>query len=261
MIPTAFDVKRPTSLSEAVQALVDGGEDAKALAGGHSLIPMLKLRLVAPSTLVDLSRIEGLSYIREDGDTIAIGALTRHVELERSDVLARRCPLLAEVAAEIGDVQVRNRGTIGGSLAHADPHGDLPPAVAALDAEVVVVGPSGERTTRAREFFVGYLTTALEPAELVREVRVPTLDGAGSAYEKFNRRAQDWAVVGCAAIVRDGQETVAWTGVGPTPVVAEGDWRRVADTLEPPADLDGSAEYKRHLAKVLASRALERAGG
>ncbi len=261
MIPAAFEIERPTSIDEAVRALVAGGDDARPLAGGHSLLPLMRLRLAAPSMLVDLSGIEGLSYIREDGGTIAIGALTRHVEIERSDLLAARCRLLAETAALIGDPQVRNRGTIGGSLAQADPHGDLPATILALGAELVATGPDGTRTIPAGEFFVDYMTTALAHGELLTEIRVAALDGAGSAYEKFTRRAQDWAVVGCAAIVRDGTETVAWTGVGPTPVRAEGDWQAAAGALDPPADLSGSAEYKRHLAKVLAGRALARARG
>jgi aerobic carbon-monoxide dehydrogenase medium subunit len=259
VIPTAFTLERPTSLDDAIRLLAEGGDDAKALAGGHSLIPLMKLRLAAPETLVDLSGIEGLSYIREEGGRIAIGALTRHVDLERSELLARRCRLLAEAAGEVGDIQVRNRGTIGGSLAHGDPNADLPAAVVALDAELAATGPNGERTLRAREFFVDYLTTALEPGELLTEVRVPALDGAGSAYVKFNRRAQDWAIVGCAAVVRGDTEVVAWTGVAATPVLAEGDWRAAADALQPVADLSGSTEYKRHLAKVLAQRAVERA--
>ncbi len=261
MIPAAFEIERPTSIDEAVRALVAGGDDARPLAGGHSLLPLMRLRLAAPSMLVDLSGIEGLSYIREDGGTIAIGALTRHVDIERSDLLAARCRLLAETAALIGDPQVRNRGTIGGSLAQADPHGDLPATILALGAELVATGPDGTRTIPAGEFFVDYMTTALAHGELLTEIRVAALDGAGSAYEKFTRRAQDWAVVGCAAIVRDGTETVAWTGVGPTPVRAEGDWQAAAGALDPPADLTGSAEYKRHLAKVLAGRALARARG
>jgi aerobic carbon-monoxide dehydrogenase medium subunit len=161
----------------------------------------------------------------------------------------------------VGDIQVRNRGTIGGSLAHGDPNADLPAAVVALDAELVATGPGGERTLRAREFFRDFLTTALEPSEILTEVRVPALDGAGSAYVKFNRRAQDWAIVGCAAIVRGDEEVVAWTGVGSTPVLAEGDWRAAADTLQPVGDLSGSTEYKRHLAKVLAQRAVTQARG
>src|SRR5262245_32441680 len=160
----------------------------------------MRLRLAAPSLLVDLSKIDGLSYIREDGDTIAIGALTRHVELERSDLLARRCAILPQTAAGIGDPQVRNRGTIGGSLAQADPHGDLPAVILALGGDLVATGPDGTRTITADDFFVDYFTTALGQAELLTEIRVAALDDAGSAYEKFTRRAQDYAVVGCAAI-------------------------------------------------------------
>ncbi len=259
MIAAGFALRRASSLEDALRLLAEGGEEAKALAGGHSLLPLMKLRLAAPETLVDIGRIEGLSYIREDGDRIAIGALTLHAEVERSELLAKRCRLLAETAAEIGDVQVRNRGTIGGSLAHADPNGDLPAAVVALDAEIVAVGPGGKRSIRAREFFRGFFETALAPDELITEVRVPVLDGAGSAYLKFNRRAQDWAIVGCAAIVRGEAETVAWTGVGSMPVLAEGDWRKAAAQLEPLGDLSGSAEYKRHLAGILAERALAQA--
>jgi carbon-monoxide dehydrogenase medium subunit len=259
VIPAAFAIRRASSVEDAVRLLQEGGEETKLLAGGHSLLPLMKLRLAAPEALVDLSRIDGLSYIREEGGTIAIGALTRHVDVERSEVLAARCALLAECAGEVGDIQVRNRGTIGGSLAHADPNADLPAAVSALDAELVAVGPDGRRTIRARDFFQGYLTTALGPAEVLVEIRVPVLDGAGSAYVKFNRRSQDWAIVACAAIVRGAQETVAWTGVGSGPVVAEGDWRAAAAALEPAGDLSGSAEYKRHLAGVLAERALAKA--
>jgi len=259
VIPTAFTLDQPESLDEAVRLLGAGGDDAKVLAGGHSLIPLMRLRLAAPERIVDIGRIEGLSYIREDGDAIAIGALARHTEVERSELLQRRCKLLAQAAGEVGDIQVRNRGTIGGSIAHGDPNADLPAVVVALDAELVAIGPNGERTIRAREFFTDFLTTALEPSEILTEIRVPTLDGRGSAYVKFNRRAQDWAIVGCAAIVRGDQETVAWTGVGSTPVLAEGDWRTAADRLEPLADLSGSTEYKRHLAKVLAERAIAEA--
>jgi carbon-monoxide dehydrogenase medium subunit len=258
VIPNAFGLRRAGSVEEAVRFLGEGG-DVKALAGGHSLLPLMKLRLAAPDTVVDIGRIDGLRYIRQDGDRIAIGALTRHVELEQSDLLASRCPLLAECAAEVGDIQVRNRGTIGGSLAHADPNADLPAAIVALDAELVAQGPGGKRTIRAREFFQGLMTTTLAPDELLVEIRVPPLEGAGSAYVKFNRRAQDWAIVGCAAIVRGGEETVAWTGVGSVPVVATGDWRSAAAALQPFADLSGSAEYKRHLATVLGERAVAKA--
>jgi len=259
VIPTAFALERPESIEDAVRLLVEAGEDAKVLAGGHSLVPLMRLRLAAPETIVDLGRIDGLSYIRQDGDRIAIGALTTHTAVEQSELLRDRCLLLAEAAAEVGDIQVRNRGTIGGSLAHADPNADLPAAAVALDAELVATGSNGQRTIRAREFFVDYMTTVLEPTEILTEVRVPALDGSRSAYLKFSRRSQDWAIVGCAAIVRGDNETVVWTGVGPTPVLAQGDWRAVADGLHPTGDLSGSAEYKKHLAKVLAERALAKA--
>ena len=258
MIAAPFELRRASSVEDAVRLLEEGGEDAKLLAGGQSLIPLMKLRFAAPSALVDLGRVEGLSYIREDGGRIAIGALTRHADVASSDLLRARCPMLAEAAGEVGDPQVRNRGTIGGSLAHADPNADLPAVVVALGAEVVAVGPGGERTIPARDFFQGYLTTALEPNEVLTEVRVPA--AGASAYEKFNRRAQDWALVGCAAVVEGGRETVAWTGVASGPVLAEGDWREAAGRLAPAGDLSGSPEYKRHLAGVLAERALARAG-
>jgi aerobic carbon-monoxide dehydrogenase medium subunit len=231
VIPAAFELRRPRSLQEAIGFL---GEDAKLLAGGQSLIPLMKLRLAAPSVLVDLGGVDGLSYVREDGDRVAIGAL-----------------------AEVGDPQVRNRGTIGGSLAHADPHGDLPAVVVALGGEIVAVGPDGERTIPARSFFQGYLTTALVENEVLTEVRVPRPER--SAYVKFNRRAQDWALVGCAAVVEDGRQTIAWTGVAAAPVLAEADFEQAAAKLDPAGDLSGSPEYKRHLAAVLARRAIEQA--
>jgi aerobic carbon-monoxide dehydrogenase medium subunit len=258
VIAESFQLRQAATVEEAAELLEESGEDAKLLAGGQSLIPLMKLRFAAPATLVDIGRVAGLSYVREDGDGIAIGALTRHAELASSELLQERCAVLAEAAGEIGDPQVRNRGTIGGSLAHADPNADLPAVVVALGAELVAVGPAGQRTIPAREFFQGYLTTALAPTEVLTEVRVPAIEG-GSAYVKFNRRAQDWALVGCAAVVRNGMETVCWTGVGAKPVLAEGDWRGVANRLEPSGDLSGSPEYKRHLAGVLAERALSKA--
>jgi carbon-monoxide dehydrogenase medium subunit len=253
VITAPFELRRPTSVEEAVQLLGEGGDDAKLLAGGQSLIPLMKLRLAAPSIIVDLGRVEGLSYVRRDGDRTAIGALTRHGDVAASDAVPHA---LAEAAAEVGDQQVRNRGTIGGSLAHADPNADLPAVLLALGGELVAVGPNGERVIPAADFFQGFLTTALSHDEVLTEVRVPS--AAPSAYEKFNRRAQDWALVGCAAVVNGG-DVVAWTGVADRPVRAEGDWREAAGRLEPAADLSGSTEYKRHLAGVLAERALARA--
>jgi carbon-monoxide dehydrogenase medium subunit len=255
VITAAFELRRASSVEEAIRLLGEAGEDGKLLAGGQSLIPLMKLRLAAPSVLVDLGLVEGLSYVRAQGDGIAIGALTKHADVAASDLVPR---VLADAAGEIGDPQIRNRGTIGGSLAHADPHADLPAVLVALGGQLVAVGPGGERTIPAADFFQGYLTTALAADEVLTEIRMPAVER--SAYVKFNRRAQDWALVGCAAVV-DGGERVAWTGVADRPVLAEGDWQQAAEQLEPAPDLSGSTEYKRHLAGVLAQRALAQARG
>ena len=199
MIPAKFDYVRVDSADACVAALVEHGEDAKILAGGHSLVPLLKLRLASPSVLVDVGRVTDLSYIRDAGDHIAVGALTRHREVETSSVLAEHVALLSLVAAEVGDNQVRHRGTIGGSIAHGDPASDLPAAALALNATLVIRGPKGERTVAASDFFHGFLTTSLEADELLTEIRFPKITGAGANYQKFNRRAQDWAIVGAPA--------------------------------------------------------------
>ena len=256
MIPAGFEYERAATVEEALALLAQHGDEAKLIAGGHSLLPLMKLRLASPGVLVDIGRVPGLSYVREDGGAIAIGALTRHCDLVESDLLRRRCPLVAQVAAEVGDIQVRHRGTIGGSLAHADPNADLPAAMVALDAELVVQGPGGRRTIAARDFFQGFLQTALRADEVLVEVRVAPTDGAGTAYVKFNRRRQDWAIVGAAAVVRNGTETLVWAGVGSAPVRAEGGLEAAAAALDPHGDLSGSAAYKRHLAKVIGGRAL-----
>ena len=260
MIPAGFDYERAASVEAAV-ALLGAHDEAKLLAGGHSLLPMMKLRLAQPGLLVDIARVPGLSYIREDNGAIAIGALTRHCELLESELLRHRSPLVVQTAAEVGDIQVRHRGTIGGSLAHADPHADLPAAMVALGAELVAQGPGGRRTIAARDFFQGYLHSALAHDEVLVEIRVPATDGAGTAYLKVARRRQDWAIVGAAAVVRGGEETLVWTGVGSTPVVAAGGLDAAAAALEPNGDLSGSAAYKRHLAKVIGGRALAAARG
>ena len=261
MIPAGFEYERAATVEQALALLARHGDEAKLLAGGHSLLPLMKLRIASPGVLVDIGRVPGLSYVREDGGAIAIGALTRHCDLVESDLLRRRCPLVAQVAAEVGDIQVRHRGTIGGSLAHADPHADLPAAMVALDAELVAQGPGGRRTIAARDFFQGFLQTALRPDELLVEVRVAPTDGAGTAYVKFSRRRQDWAIVGAAAVVRNGLETLVWTGVGSLPVRAEGGLEVAAAALSPSGDLSGSTAYKRHLAMVIARRALAAARG
>jgi carbon-monoxide dehydrogenase medium subunit len=270
VIPAPFDYVRVGSADEAVSLLSEHGEDAKLLAGGHSLLPLMKLRLATPAVLVDVGRLRELSYIRDEGDRVAIGALTRHHDLEFSELLRAEVPLLAHVASLVGDPQVRHRGTLGGSLAHGDPASDLPAAVLALGATLVARGPDGEREVEATEFFQGFLETALGPDELLTEVRVPKVAGAGWSYQKLTRRAQDWAIVGVAAQGHDGSTAVALVNMGPMPLRASGveealeagisipDAASAADKrLDPPTDLNATTEYRRHLARVLVRRALE----
>jgi carbon-monoxide dehydrogenase medium subunit len=272
MIPAEFDYTAPDTLDDAIQALTDGGEDAKLLAGGHSLLPLMKLRLASPSVLIDIGRVSDLSYVRDAGDHVAIGALTRHRDLEISDVLCANVGILAHTAGQVGDPQVRHRGTIGGSIAHGDPASDLPTVVLALGATLVARGPKGERTIAAADFFRGFLETALAPDELLTEIRVPKLSG-GWSYQKFNRRAQDWAIVGVAAARVNGGVSVALTNMAQTPVRAAGVEAAVAsgsspadaaqaaaEGLEPPEDLNATPAYRRHLATVLVRRALEEVG-
>lgn len=269
MIPAAFDYKRASTLDEALSLLTQGGEDAKLLAGGHSLLPLMKLRLAAPAMLIDIGRLRDLSFVREDGDRVVIGALTRHRDVEINEVLRRHAPLLSHVAGQVGDPQVRHRGTFGGSIAHGDPASDLPAACLALGASFKAVGPSGERTIEAGDFFQGFLETALRPDEILTEISVPKATGAGWSFQKFNRRAQDWAIVGVAA-VRGERTGIGLVNMGPVPVRASAAEEalaggaseaeaaaRAADGLEPPEDLNASAEYRRHLAQVLVRRALE----
>ncbi len=272
MIPAAFDYKRAESAPEAVSLLGEYGEDAKLLAGGHSLLPLMKLRLASPSVLIDIGRLRDLSYIRDSGDHIAIGALTRHRDLEISDVLHTHVPLLAHAAGEVGDPQVRHRGTIGGSISHGDPASDLPAVALALGATFRVLGPNGERDIAATDFFEGFLETALAPDELLTEIRVPKVGGAGWSFQKFNRRAMDWAIVGVAA-VRNGTTGIALVNMGSVPLRATAveealaggasateAAEHAADGLDPPADLNASPEFRCHLARVLVRRALEEAG-
>lgn len=269
MIPAAFDYVRVGSADEGVAALGEHGDDAKLLAGGMSLLPLMKLRLATPAVLVDIGRVSDLSYVRDGGDHLAIGALTRHRDLETNDLLAEQCGVLRNVASEVGDNQVRHRGTIGGSVAHGDPASDLPAALLALDATFVVRGPSGERTIPAAELFRGFLETALAPDELLTEIRVPKMPGAQFSYQKFQRRAQDWAIVGALAI-RNGGARVALVNMGSTPLrasqveqalaagasVADAA-QQAAEGTDPPSDLNASSEYREHLARVLVRRALE----
>ena len=272
MIPAAFDYVRAGSAAEAISLIGEHGDEAKFLAGGHSLLPLMKLRLASPSVLVDIGRVSDLSYIRDAGDHIAIGALTRHMDVEHSDLLKEHVPLLAHAAGHVGDPQVRHRGTIGGSIAHADPASDLPATTLALGATYVAQGPNGTREIAAADFYQGFLESALAPDEMLTEVRVPKMDGAGWSFQKFNRRAQDWAIVGVAAWRRNGSSGVALVNMGSTPILASAVTAALAggasisdaaqlaaDDAEPQSDLNASIEYRTHLAKVLVRRALEEA--
>jgi carbon-monoxide dehydrogenase medium subunit len=272
VIPAAFDYVRAGSAEEAIALITEHGEDAKFLAGGHSLLPLMKLRLAQPSVLVDIGRVNDLSYIRDAGDHIAIGALTRHMDVETSDLLHQHVPLLAHAAGHVGDPQVRHRGTIGGSIAHADSASDLPATTLALGATYVAQGPNGTREIAASDFYVGFLTSTLEPDEILTEIRVPKMDGAGWSFQKFNRRAQDWAIVGVAAWRRSNESGVALVNMGSTPILATSvssalsggssieDAAQQADAdADPQPDLNASVEYRRHLAKVLVRRALTEA--
>jgi carbon-monoxide dehydrogenase medium subunit len=272
VIPAPFDYEVAESADHAVALLGQHGEDAKLLAGGHSLLPLMRLRLATPSVLVDIGRLQDLNYVRDAGDHLAVGALTTHEELHFDELLLRECPLLAHTAGEIGDPQVRHMGTIGGSVAHADPASDLPTVLLALDAELVVHGPGGDRTLPASGFWKGIFESELGPQDLLTEIRVPKLSG-GWSYQKFNPRAQDWAIVGVAAVARNGGAAVALTNMGETPLRASAVEQALAggagaaDAAEqalegtnPPEDALASADYRRHLAKVLVRRALEEAG-
>jgi carbon-monoxide dehydrogenase medium subunit len=283
MIPAKFDYTRPSSLDEAVSALASGGEDAKVIAGGQSLLPLMRLRFAYPSVLVDVGGIDSLRGVRDLGHSLEIGALTTHYELTRDPLIAVHCGLLAEAAGTIADPAVRHRGTIGGALAHADPAGDLPAVITALDATIMATGPSGTRSISPGEFFVDYLTTSLAPEEILTSIQVPKLAGWGYRYEKFQVTAQAWAIVGVAAVAQrsNGQMTAARVGLtnmGSVPVrahaveaaAAGADASTAALTAvaahadegtSPPSDLRGAADYRRHLARVLTGRALAAAAG
>lgn len=271
MIPAAFDYVRASSASEASALLAEHGESAKLLAGGHSLIPLMRLRMATPGVLVDIGGIAELDYVRQEGDHVAIGALTRHFEVASSPLLAAEAPLLAHVASQVGDPQVRHRGTIGGSLAHGDPASDLPAALIALGGSVLVSGPGGTREIAADDLFTDFLETAMAPDEVLTEVRLPRSSGAGWSFQKFHLRAQDWAIVGCA-VSRDGSPGVGLVNMGTTPLRAVAVERALAEGasdaeaaalaaegLEPPEDLNASREYRGHLARVLVGRALAEA--
>jgi aerobic carbon-monoxide dehydrogenase medium subunit len=276
MYPANFDYVRPSSLDEAVALLARHGDGAKVLAGGHSLIPAMKLRLAQPKVIVDIGRISNLSYIREAGGRIAIGPMTTHEEIASSKLLREKCPLLPETASHIGDMQVRNKGTIGGSLAHADPAADYPAAIIALEAEIDVVGPKGRRTIRAEDFFVDLFQTAVAANEIIAEIRVPATPRT-VAYVKTEQKASGFALAGVATVVSPAGVRVGVTGIAakayratgveralagqpkPSPEVIARASTHAADGVEALGDIHGSADYRAHLAQVNTKRALERA--
>jgi carbon-monoxide dehydrogenase medium subunit len=283
VIPASFDYVRPSTVDEAVQALASAGEDAKVLAGGQSLLPVLRMRLATPTTLVDLGRVAELRGVREDGDALVIGAMTTHYDVQRDALVASHAALLKEATDTVADPQIRHRGTLGGAISHADPAGDLLAPVLALDASLVVAGPSGRRTVPAAEFFQDLFTTALAPDELLVEIRVPKHTGWRAHYEKFNRVAQAWSMVAVAVTVRTEagvieEARVALTNMGSTPVRASGveaalvgvpasadsiaaAASHAAEGTNPPVDSNADVEYRRHLAQVLTGRAIAAAAG
>jgi carbon-monoxide dehydrogenase medium subunit len=279
VIPAKFDYVRPGSVDEAIRALTEGGDDAKVIAGGQSLMPLLRLRLAYPDLLVDVGGIDELRGVRDGGDALVIGARTTHYQLVHDPLVAEHAGLLAQATATVADPAVRHRGTLGGALAHGDPAGDLPAVILALDATMVARGPHGERQITAAEFFVDYLTTSLEPDEILTAIRIPKLGPDwGYRYEKFHRTAQSWATVGVAALVRRSNGSVAearigLTNMGTVPIRATAAEQaasgaeatraalreaatRADEGTEPPGDLHGAPDYRRHLARVLTGRAL-----
>jgi aerobic carbon-monoxide dehydrogenase medium subunit len=274
MIPASFDYVRAESVDQALTLLGEHGDDAKLLAGGHSLLPLMKLRLASPEVLVDIGRISELSYTRDAGDHVAVGALTSHDDLSRSALIAAELPVLAHVAGQIGDPQVRHRGTIGGSLVHGDPASDLPAVVLALGGTLVLTGPSGTREVSAAEFHLGFLETAIAPDEILTEIRLPKMGGRGWGFEKLTKRAQDWAIVGAVAVRLDGNGSVGvgLINMGPMPTRASSVEAAVsagsdasaaaaqADVgIDVTGDLNASEAFRRHLSHVLVERALAKA--
>ncbi len=282
MIPASFDYVAPTSLAEAISALAEHGDEAKLLAGGHSLLPLMRLRLATPEVIVDLGKVDELRGVRDDGDALVIGAMTPHHEVMSNALVREHCAVLADVTSQVGDAQVRHRGTLGGALAHGDAAGDLPACAAVLHAEMVAEGPGGRRTIGVDDFFVDYLETALAEGEVLVEVRIPKVTGWGHRYEKFNRVAQAWAIVGSCALVRRSNGTISearvgLTNMGARPVRASATEAaragasmsdhhalhdacdQAAEGTDPPADLNARPDYRQHLARVLTRRAVRAA--
>jgi carbon-monoxide dehydrogenase medium subunit len=280
MIPVAFDYEVAESVDHAIELLGQHGEDAKLIAGGHSLIPIMRLRLAAPSVLIDLDRLEDLRYVRDEGDHLAIGALTRHRDVHNNELVQEHCGIVGYTAGLLGDPSVQHRGTIGGTLAHGDPAGDMPAVISALEGTLVIQGPNGERTVSASDFFQDYLFTDLEEQEVIKEIQVPKLGpNTGWSYMKFSRRSQDWAIVGVAAVVEKSNGNIdsariGLTSMGSTPIrasaveealsgaspdgVAEAA-NSAAEGTEPATDDAASAEFRKHLARVWTRRAVEEA--
>lgn len=274
MIPAAFDYERAESVEHALSLLEEHGDEAKVLAGGHSLLPLMRFRLATPTAIIDIGRLRELSYVRDGGDHLAIGALTRHRDVEVDELVNTHAGLLALATRHVGDPQVRHRGTIGGSVAHGDPASDLPSALIAMRATMVIRGSDGERTVSSDDFFTGFLETAIVDTELLTEIRVPKATGAGFSFQKFNRRAQDWAIVGASVQVDSSDVGVGLVNMDSRPVragavesvMAGGATIEAAadvapDGCAPPADLNASVEYRRHLSRVLVRRGLEEAMG
>ncbi len=280
MIPVAFDYEVAESVDHAIELLGQHGEDAKLIAGGHSLIPIMRLRLAAPSVLIDLDRLEDLRYVRDEGDHLAIGALTRHRDVYNNELVQEHCGIIGHTAGLLGDPSVQHRGTLGGTLAHGDPAGDMPAVISALEGTLVIQGPNGERTVSASDFFQDYLFTDLEPDEVVKEVRVPKLGpNTGWSYMKFSRRSQDWAIVGVAAVVEKSNGNIdsariGLTSMGSTPIRASAVEEALSgaspdgvaeaansadEGTEPTTDDAASAEFRKHLARVWTRRAVEEA--
>jgi carbon-monoxide dehydrogenase medium subunit len=283
VIPSQFDYVKPASVDEAVQALIQAGEDAKILAGGQSLLPVLRLRLAAPSVIIDLGGIPELRTISDDGDRVAIGAMAPHHDVMRNELVKQHVALLAQATSTVADPQVRHRGTLGGALAHADPAGDLGAVALALEAEFVIAGTSGTRTVTAADFFVDYFTTAIGEGEILTQIRFPKYTGWTSHYEKFNRTAQAWSMVAVAAALKvDGgrisEARIGLTNMGTTPIRATGVEQalvgqsatadavraaaeRATEGTAAPSDADAAADYREHLARVLTGRAVLAAAG
>lgn len=273
MIPATFDYVAPTTVEEALAALAEHGDDAKVLAGGQSLLPVLRMRLNAPEVVVDLGRVEALRGISEDGDSVTIGAMTSYADILASDVVKEHLLLLHLAIATVADPQIRHRGTIGGACVHADPAGDVGPAVLALDGEFVVSGSGGERTVAATDFFEDLFETAVGDGELLTSIRFKKHTGWGAAYEKFVRVSHQWSIVAVAATVKDGEAKIGLANMGSTPLRASaaeaafgsdgaaGAGAKAADGTNPPTDLNGDGAYRKHLAGVLTKRALAKASG